>query len=88
MYRRHEFAHVAWEQSLVEITLPETAGGVKDFVDELAAQGLVFLEGRGERCVQVAGEDLCEDEGVFDGVCGGFVAGRHLYSMINICFKR
>lgn len=79
---------MARKQSLVEITLPETAGGVKDFVDELAAQGLVFLKGGGERGVQVAGENLCEDEGVFDGVCGGFVAGRHLYSMINICFKK
>lgn len=64
--------------------LPHAPRGLECRVDGLAAQVFVGFEGSGERLVAVLGEDAREENGVVEGVGGGFVAGRHLVLLAEV----
>lgn len=78
-HRRQKVADLARVQTEVKVAPPEPAGRVKGLVDGWPAETLVFVEDGGEGLIgYVVGEQLREEQRVFDGVRGGLVARRHL----------
>lgn len=51
--------------------------------DVCSAEGVVDLETCFEGVVYVVGDDAGEEDGVVDGIGGGFITGEHLFRSDN-----
>lgn len=78
------FFETALQVTHIAVLLPHATGGLEGCVDDVATEVFVCFEGDGKGFVAVFGEDAGEEDGVVEGVGGGFVAGGHLFRVLLV----